>query len=193
MTREGLADSAQAAVRLAREIGYPVALKIQSREIMHKTESGGIRLNVSSDREVRGAYREVLANARKFMPQTEIQGVLVQEMLQGGVEVIVGTAKDPVFGHVMMFGLGGVFVEALKDVSFRITPLARNDAEEMVREIKGYRVLQGMRGKPPVDIKALVDIIMRISRLVTDHGENIKELDINPLVVFPKGARAWMP
>jgi acyl-CoA synthetase (NDP forming) len=130
-----------------------------------------------------------MASAKKYMPQANIQGVLVQEMLKDGVEVIIGTTKDPVFGHCVMFGLGGIFVEALKDVSFRIAPLSRVDAEEMVGEIKGYSVLQGMRGKPPADINALVDIILKVSCLVTDYGDAIKELDINPLMLFADGAK----
>jgi acetyltransferase len=189
VTREELATSADMAVESARQIGYPVALKIQSAQITHKTEAGGIKLNVASDAEVRAGYNEVISNAEKYMPQAHIQGVLVQEMLKDGVEVIIGTTKDPVFGHVIMFGLGGIFVEALKDVSFRITPLTSKDAEEMIREIKGYRVLQGMRGKPPVDMDALKDVILRVSRLVTDHKDVIKELDINPLMLNACGAK----
>jgi acetyltransferase len=166
-----------------------VALKIQSAQITHKTEAGGIKLNVASDAEVRAGYNEVISNAEKYMPQAHIQGVLVQEMLKDGVEVIIGTTEDQVFGHVIMFGLGGIFVEALKDVSFRITPLTSKDAEEMIREIKGYRVLQGMRGNPPVDMDALKDVILRVSRLVTDHKDVIKELDINPLMLNACGAK----
>ena len=190
VTREALATSADMAVGLARELGYPVALKVQSAEIAHKTEAGGIRLNLASDDEVRSAYEEILANAERFEPDADVQGVLVQEMLEGGVEVIVGATRDPVFGHVIMFGLGGIFVEALRDVSFRIAPLTRRDAEEMIEEIKGHRVLQGVRGRPPADREAIVDAILRVSRLVTDHRDDIAELDINPLVVFSKGAKA---
>jgi acetyltransferase len=189
VTREALATSADIAVESARQIGYPVALKIQSAQITHKTEAGGIKLNVVNDAEVRAGFKEVISNAKKYMPEAKIQGVLVQEMLKDGVEVIIGTTKDPVFGHVIMFGLGGIFVEALKDVSFRIAPLSRIDAEEMVSEIKGYSVLQGIRGKPPVDIDTLVDVILRVSRLVTDHKDIIKELDINPLVLNACGAK----
>ncbi len=189
ITREALATTADTAVKRAREIGYPVVLKIQSPQIMHKTEAGGIRLNLSRDKDVRDAYMDLMANAKKYKPDAVIQGVLVQEMLKDGVEVIVGTTEDPVFGHVLMFGLGGIFVEALKDVSFRITPLALRDAEAMVREIRGYPVLRGLRGKGPVSLDALVDVIMRVSRLVTDHGDAIRELDINPLVLFPDGAK----
>lgn len=188
-TREGLATSASEAVRIAHEIGYPVVLKIQSPHIPHKTEAGGIKLNLSCDSEVRRAYRDVIANARKYMPDAVIQGVLVQEMLKGGVEVIIGVTEDPVFGHAVMFGLGGVFVEALKDVSFRLAPLSRNDVREMMEEVKGRRVLDGMRGKPPSDIEAIIDVILKVSQLVTDYGDRIKELDINPLIVFPQGAK----
>jgi acetyltransferase len=167
-----------------------VALKVQSAEIAHKTEAGGIRLDLASDDEVRSAYEEILAKAERFEPDADIQGVLVQEMIEGGVEVIIGATRDPVFGHVIMFGLGGIFVEALRDVSFRIAPLTRRDAEEMIEEIRGHRVLQGVRGRPPADREAIVDAILKVSRLVTDHRDDIEELDINPLVVFSKGARA---
>jgi acetyltransferase len=190
ITSEGLATDAEMAVEQARELGYPVALKIQSGEILHKTEAGGIRLDLESDDEVRAAYQEVVANARQFSPDAAIQGVLVQEMLTDGVEVIIGTTRDPVFGQVIMFGLGGIFVEALRDVSFRIAPVTRRDAEEMIQEIKGHRVLQGMRGKPPADVDAIVDAILRVSQLVTDYADEIEELDINPLVVFSEGAKA---
>lgn len=191
VTREALATSENMAVRCAREIGYPVALKIQSPQIMHKTEAGGIKLNVTSDRGVRAAFREITANARKYMGNSpaRITGVLVQEMLKDGVEVIVGSTRDPVFGHVLMFGLGGIYVEAMKDVSFRITPLTHNDARDMILQIRGSRVLQGMRSQPPVDMDALVDVLLRISALVSDHGDTIAELDINPLVVSAGGAK----
>jgi acetyltransferase len=190
VTREALATSADMAVRLAGDLGYPVALKVQSAEIAHKTEAGGIRLNLGSDDEVRSAYDQILDNAERFAPQAEVEGVLVQEMLEGGVEVIIGATKDPVFGHAIMFGLGGIFVETLRDVSFRIAPLTRRDAEEMIEEIRGHCVLMGARGRPAADREAIVDAIARVSRLVTDHRDDIAELDINPLVVFPKGAKA---
>jgi acetyltransferase len=190
VTREALATSADMAVELARELGYPVALKVQSAAIAHKTEAGGIALDLASDDEVRSAHEQILGEAERFDPNAEVEGVLVQEMVEGGVEVIVGATRDPVFGHVIMFGLGGIFVEALRDVSFRVAPLTRTDAREMIEEIKGYRVLRGVRGRPPVDLEAIVDAIMRVSRLVTDHRDEIAELDINPLVVFSKGAKA---
>jgi len=190
VTNEALATSSDMAVKQARELGYPVALKIQSGQILHKTEAGGIRLDLASDDDVRTAYDEVVANSKRFSPDAAVEGVLVQEMVKDGVEVIIGTTKDPVFGHVIMFGLGGIFVEALGDVSFRIVPVTRRDAEEMIREIKGHRVLQGMRGRPPADVDAIVDAILRVSQLVTDYADDIEELDINPLVVFSEGAKA---
>jgi acetyltransferase len=189
VTREGMASSAEEAAALARQIGYPVALKVQSPGIPHKTEAGGIKLNLSTDAQVHKAYAEIMGNARAHAPQAMISGVLVQEMIEGGVEVIVGTTNDPVFGPCVMFGLGGVFVEVLRDVSFRVAPLSRPDAEEMIREVKGYRVLEGVRGRPAVDVRALVDVILKVSRLAADFAEEIEELDINPLVVLPRGVR----
>lgn len=187
VTREELATSVAEAVAIANRIGYPVALKVQSPQIAHKTEAGGVKVNLTNEEQVRQGYAEIMANAGKYAPDADIHGVLVQEMVADGVEVIIGVTRDPVFGPVVMFGLGGIFVEALKDVSFRVAPLSRWDAEELIREIKGYRVLQGMRGKPPVDFAALTDVVLRVSRLVTDHPE-IRELDINPLLVSANGA-----
>ena len=190
VTREALAGSADEAVRLARDLGYPVALKVQSGQILHKSDAGGIALDLGSEGDLRRAYDEILSNARRVSPQAEIQGVLVQEMVKGGIEVILGSMRDPAFGPVVMFGLGGIFVEALEDVSFRIAPLSRSDAEDMIEEIKGHRVLQGIRGRAPADLDAIADALLNVSSLVTDHRDAIEELDINPLVVFPRGAKA---
>jgi acetyltransferase len=189
IAREGLATSPELAVELARDLGYPVAAKVQSGQILHKTEAHGVVLNLGSDDEVRIAYDDIVANARRFAPGAEVRGVLVQEMLGEGVEVIIGMTKDPVFGPVIMFGLGGIFVEALRDVAFRIAPLTRRDAEELIEEIRGGRVLEGMRGRPAADREALIDAILKVSQLVTDHRDDIEELDINPLVVFTKGTK----
>ena len=144
VTREGLAASPDQAVKIARKIGYPVALKISSAQIMHKTETGGIVLNIKTGAQVRAAFKKIVASAKKYMPQADIQGVLVQEMLPSGTETIVGTIDDPVFGPCVMFGLGGVFVEALKDVSFRVAPLSRADAEEMVKRNKRIQRSTGL-------------------------------------------------
>lgn len=192
ITRQGLASTIDDAVALAGQIGYPVALKVDSPDIPHKTESGGVILNLNSDQEVIDAYEKIIKNIGLYMPDARLNGVLVQEMILDGIEVIIGVHKDPVFGPVIMFGLGGIFVEVLKDVSFRVAPISHGDAMDMIKETKGYQLLKGVRGKPPVDIDALVDVIMKVSTLVTDLKDYIEELDINPLLVFPgkTGAKA---
>ena len=170
-------------------MGFPVALKIASPDIVHKSDSGGVRLSLNNASEVRAAYREIMDGVQKKNPLASIQGVSVQKMAKPGTEVIVGTSKDPQFGPVIMFGLGGIFVEVLKDVSFRIIPLGQKDALEMIEEIKGYPLLQGYRGKESVDIPALTEIILKISRVIEEHPE-IKELEINPIIAYKKGAIA---
>ncbi|MHB8984512.1 MAG: acetate--CoA ligase family protein [Eubacteriales bacterium] len=185
-TREGVAKSPDDAIRLAAKIGYPVALKIDSPDIPHKTEAGAVALDLYNPEEVRRAFDKVLNAARKYRPDARINGVLVQEMLKKGVEVIAGIGHDPVFGPTVLFGLGGIFVEALEDVSLRLPPLHGGDAREMVREIKGNRVLAGMRGRAPADEEAVADVLLKLSRLALDFPE-ISELDINPLFVYEKG------
>ena len=184
-----LAKTQKEAVLLSRKIGFPVALKISSPEITHKTDSGGVRLSLNNMKEVKSAYHEITEGVLKQYPNAAIQGVSVQKMAKPGTEVIVGTSKDPQFGPVIMFGLGGIFVEVLKDVSFRIIPLSRKDALEMIEEIKGYPLLQGYRGKESVDIPALTEIILKISRVMEEHPE-IKELELNPIIAYKKGALA---
>jgi len=190
ITREGMAVSEEDAVSLANRIGYPVALKIQSPDIPHKTEADGIRLHLHREEEVRQAYGDILRKASMYAPQASISGILVQEMITGGVEVIVGTIQDPVFGPCVMFGLGGVFVEVFQDISFRVVPLTRQDAEEMVREVRGFALLEGLRGRPRGDVQTLVDVILRVSRLASDFTSEIEEIDINPLIVLPDGVCA---
>jgi len=189
VTREGMAATGEEAVALARRIGYPVAVKVQSPQIPHKTEVDGIRLNLRTDEEVHEAYRQIMDNVSKHAPQATVAGILVQEMVSDGVEVIVGATQDPVFGPCVMFGLGGIFVEVLRDVSFRVAPIARPDVEDMIREVRGYPLLEGVRGRAPSDLKALVDVILKVSWLAADFAVEIEELDINPLIVLPHGAR----
>jgi len=184
-----LARTLKEAVLFSQKMGFPVALKIASPEIVHKSDSGGVRLSLNNGSEVRAAYREIMDGVQKKNPLASIQGVSVQKMAKPGTEVIVGTSKDPQFGPVIMFGLGGIFVEVLKDVSFRIIPLSRKDALEMIEEIKGYPLLQGYRGKESVDIPALTEIILKISRVMEEHPE-IKELELNPIIAYKKGALA---
>ena len=188
VTKEMLATSAGAALAAAKEIGYPVALKIQSPDISHKTEAKAVRLGLGSDAELAKAYEEILANARRYMPEAQIEGVLVQQMVKGGLEAILGVTNDALFGPAVMFGLGGIFAEVLKDVSFRLAPVTKAVAHDMIREIKGYPVLAGARGRAEADVDALADAIVRLSALAVDLEGEVAELDINPLFVMEKGA-----
>jgi acetyl-CoA synthetase (ADP-forming) len=188
VTRFRLAKSEAEAVRFAEEIGYPVVLKIVSPDILHKSDVGGVMLNLNNAKDVRRAYKQIIENVKKHRKDAEILGVLVQEMAPPSTEVIVGAIKDPQFGHALMFGLGGVFVEVLKDVTFRIAPITEEEAREMISEVKAYPLLKGYRGMPPADIEAVVHILLNTSRLVSEHPE-IKELDLNPIMVYEKGAK----
>ncbi len=187
VTREQVVKSPHEAIRFAEEIGFPVVLKIDSPDILHKSEAGIIRLGVSSKKDALQFYDEIINNAEKYNPKARINGVLVQEMIKNGSEVMIGMSQDPQFGPTIAFGLGGIFVEVLKDISLRVTPLSQSDAEQMVKEIKGYLILQGVRDKKRADIEAVVDVLQRISRLAQDWKDTISEIDINPLIVFDEG------
>lgn len=187
VTREELAATKQQALTVAKIIGYPVAIKVQSPDISHKTEARAVRLAIASDGELATAYDEILANARAYDKSARIEGVLVQEMLKDGLEAILGVINDPLFGPAVMFGLGGIFAEVLKDVSFRLAPVTPSVAREMVEEIAGYPLLAGARGRPRADVDALVETIARLSALAIDLKHHVAELDINPLFVFPVG------
>jgi len=184
-----LAETAGEAASAASRIGFPVVLKISSPDILHKTDIGGVRLGVSSRREAKEAFTEITANARRFMPSAFIKGVTVYETVPAGKEVILGITNDRTFGHMVMFGLGGIYVEVLRDVSFRIVPVSLSDAHDMIGEIRTVQLLKGVRGEKPADIDAIAGSIVRLSRLVTDFPR-IQELDINPLVVYENGATA---
>ena len=181
-----LARDADAAVRFAAEIGYPVAIKIASPDILHKTDVGGVKLGVSTPEEVRATFGLMLYRARRLVPDAEIWGCLVQDMIVGGREVIVGMHRDPHFGPLMMFGLGGIYVETLQDVTFRIAPFDRRQAQDMIGEIRTHSLLRGVRGERPSDLDALTNALLRLSQLVIDFTE-IVEFDINPLTVFEEG------
>jgi acetyltransferase len=187
VTREMVATSVADAVRFAEEIGFPVVLKVDSPDILHKSEANAIRLGVGSKKEIVQIYGELIENAIKYNSNARINGILVQEMIQGGSEVMVGMSQDRQFGPTIVFGLGGIFVEILKDISLRVAPLSPTDAEQMVKEIKGYPILKGVRGKRRSDIEALVDVLLRISRLAKDWEDTIAEIDINPLIVLEEG------
>ena len=187
VTREILVSTAAAAVEAARTLGYPVVLKVQSPDIPHKTEARAVRLGVDSDTAVALAFDEIMRNAQAYQADARIEGVLVQEMVAGGIETILGVTNDPLFGPAVMFGLGGIFAEVLHDVSFRLAPVTYSVALEMIDEIKGSAVLKGARGAAPADIDALAGAIVRVSAMAVDLQDHLAELDINPLFVLPKG------
>lgn len=176
------------AVEAAEEIGYPVVLKIVSPQVLHKSDAGGVIVNIGDEDSVREGYRRIIENVKRNVPDAEITGILVQEMAPNSTEVIVGSTNDPTFGPTIMFGLGGIFVEILEDVSFRIAPIERRDAEDMIREINAYKILEGARGNPKVDQETLVDILLSTSKMLMDCPE-IKELDMNPILAYEDGAK----
>jgi acyl-CoA synthetase (NDP forming) len=187
--RARLATSRDAAVQAARDIGFPVVLKVVSPQITHKTDVGGVKLDLKSPEEVATAFDEIMAAARRAAPDATIDGVSVQQMARPGIEVIVGVSTDPQFGPVIMFGLGGVLVEVLKDVSFRIIPIAPRDARQMIREIKGFPLLEGYRGQDPADLASLESLLLRVSQFVEKQPE-VSELDLNPVFAYKDGALA---
>jgi len=185
-----LATSEDEAVQLAAGFGYPVVLKVVSPQITHKSDSGGVKLNLKDAGEVLRAYREIMAKALENCPGAEIKGVVVQPMARPGRELVIGAVQDSQFGPVVMFGLGGIFVEVLKDVSFRLAPVDHSEALDMLREIKGYRLLEGLRGELPCDLEAILNIIIRLSNLIYDYRDEVSEIDINPLFAYHDGAIA---
>jgi acetyltransferase len=181
-----LAETPEEAVQLADEIGYPVVLKIASPDILHKTDVGGVRVGLQNPNDVRDAFDLIMYRSQRYLPEARIWGCLVQQMAPPGLEILIGMNRDPQFGPLVTFGLGGIYVETLKDVSFRVAPLSRTEAGEMVREIRSSALLDGVRGQPPVDQEAIIDAIIRIGQLVIDFPE-ITELDINPFIAYEKG------
>ena len=184
-----LAKTAEEAVNAAKKFGYPAVLKVVSPDVTHKSDVGGVRLGLDSPEAVTAAFAGIVEAVKKHQPDARIEGVAVQKMARPGIEVIVGMSKDPQFGPVLMFGLGGILVEALKDVAFRIVPLEPRDARQMVREIKGFPVLQGFRGQEPADLEALEKLLLKVSAFVEAHPE-IEELDLNPVFAYKDGAIA---
>jgi acyl-CoA synthetase (NDP forming) len=188
-TRARLARSRAEAIAAAGEIGFPVVLKVVSPDIAHKSDAGGVELNLEDAEALGAAYDRMMSAVKAAQPSARIDGVSVQTMAKPGTEVIVGMTKDAQFGPVLMFGLGGVLVEVLKDVAFRIVPIDEHDAEQMIHDIKGFPVLEGYRGQPPADLAALRALLLRLSGFVEQHPE-IDELDLNPVFAYPDGAIA---
>lgn len=190
VTQEYVAKSAEEAVAIAEKMGYPLVMKIDSPDILHKTEAGGVAVNISSAQEVEAKFLEIMDSGRAYNPQAKIQGILMQEQVPPGVEVIIGLQRDPVLGTQIMFGLGGIFVEVLKDVVLKPVPLSREDAQEMLSEIKGAALLNGVRGRQAVDKAALIEILLGVSQLAVEAGDDLLSLDINPVTVLPMGKGA---
>jgi len=181
-----LATSAEQAAQFANEIGYPVVMKTTPPDILQKSDRGGVIVGVKNDKEARQTYQDILIRARRYLPDADIWGVAVQQMVEQGKEIILGVTKDPTFGHILMFGLGGIYVEVLKDVQFGIAPISPSQAREMITNLRSYPLLAGVRGEKPSDVEAVVDCLLRVSQMVTDLPQ-IVELDINPLFVYPTG------
>lgn len=189
VVRTVLATTEAEARTQAESVGYPVVLKIVSPDIVHKSDVGGVKVDLTDAAGVTAAFEEIMANALKAVPDAKITGVAVQNMAPEGIEVIVGMTTDPQFGPVMMFGLGGIMVEVLKDVSFRLVPLTERDATQMIDEINGRVLLEGIRGKPAIDKAALREAILKVAEFVAQHPE-VQELDLNPMIAYPDGAIA---
>ncbi len=188
VTKFSVAETEDAAVKAAEKIGYPVVLKILSPDVIHKSDVGGVLININTPNEVRKGYQSIINNVQKHKSNARIKGIFVEEFAPKGIEVIIGALKDPQFGPALMFGLGGIFVEVLKDVSFRVAPITKFDAKEMIQEIKGYPILTGIRGQKASDVTALENILLQVSKLVMDYPV-INQLDLNPVFSYPKGAK----
>jgi len=185
------ASTADEAVTKSKEIGFPVVLKILSKDILHKSDAGGVKINLKDEDAVRKAFDEIMKNAKNYGKENDIEvdlsrGVFISDFADMGTEIIVGVTKDPQFGHALMAGLGGIFVEVLKDVSFRLIPFSEVDAREMLGELKAYKILEGVRGQEPRDVDSLVKVMLAVSKMIVENPE-ITELDCNPTFVYEKG------
>jgi len=187
ITKSKLAKTEEEAVAFAKEIGYPIVMKIVSPEILHKSDAGGVKVNVNDEKTVRESFQAILKNAKAFKADANIHGVVIQEMAPWGTEVILGSVNDPTFGPTAMFGLGGIFVEVLKDVTFRVAPFSKNQAMSMLNEIKAAPILRGVRGEKPRDREVLADTICRYANMIFDLQDEIAESDANPVLVYEEG------
>jgi acyl-CoA synthetase (NDP forming) len=187
VTDTRLATNKKDAIAMSTEMGFPVVLKIVSPDILHKTEANGVKLNLKTADDVAKAFDEIMVSAKEKFPNANIHGVAVQGMAKSGLEIIIGMTLDTQFGPVLMFGLGGIFVEVMKDVSFGITPLMKRDADEMIRSIKGYPLLNGFRGAPKIDVSNLESWLLKLSDFAQTYPE-VKEFDLNPIFAYAQGA-----
>lgn len=187
VTEYHLANSAAEAAEATRKIAGPVVLKVQSPDILHKTEAGAVALGIASPEAAEAAYADLLGKAKTYKPDADIRGILVQPMAPKGQEIILGVNRDDAFGPIMMVGLGGVYVEVMKDVAFAPAPLTEAEAHRALRRLKGFKLLEGVRGEPAADVDALVDVMVKLSRLAADWSDKILEIDLNPVLVHPKG------
>lgn len=186
LPKSSLAKTENDAVKIAKKIGYPVVMKIASPQIIHKSDAGGVKVNLTNDQDLKSAFKEIVANAKKYNNKAEIKGVLIVEMVKGGKEMIIGSKLEPGMGQVIMLGMGGIYVEVLKDVTFKLAPVTDKEADDMISSIKMKKILEGVRGEKPSDKSKLSECIQKLSQLVTDFSE-IKELDMNPVLVMEKG------
>jgi len=185
--KTALATSEDEAVEAAEKFGYPVVLKIVSPDILHKSDAGGVKVNIKDEATVRETYRTILENAKNYKADANIHGLVVQEMAPWATETIVGSVNDPTFGATIMFGLGGIFVEVLKDVTFRVAPISEKEAAVMLDEIRGAPILDGTRGEAPRDKKALADTLAKYAFMITDLADEVAESDANPVLVYEEG------
>lgn len=185
----GVAESLEGAVSIAEQMGYPVVLKVISPNVIHKSDAGGVRLGLYTAQAVRDAYKDIVGTVSRRIPEADLRAMLVCREAEPGTEVIVGGIKDAMFGPTLMFGLGGVFAEVLRDVTFRVAPVSRFDAQRMITEIQGYPLLKGIRGQTPSDLDALVDLLLAVSLLMTEHPR-VVELDLNPVRLYSRGLLA---
>ncbi|MEA2071475.1 MAG: acetate--CoA ligase family protein [Asgard group archaeon] len=181
-----IATNEKEAKKFANELGYPIVMKIISPQIVHKTDAGGVRLNINSTNEAKKTFNEIIKTVKKYDSSAQIKGILIEKMKPSTTEIIIGITRDTTFGPAVMFGLGGIFVELFKDVSFRIAPLTEKDAHEMIREIKGLPLLQGFRGAPNVDLSLIVRLLVKISKFAMEYIDDIKEIDLNPIFAYEK-------
>jgi acyl-CoA synthetase (NDP forming) len=184
-----VATDVDEAAKKASQIGYPIVLKVISPQIVHKSEFGGVIVNIANEKEMRIEYEKLIAEVQGRQPSASITGVLVEQMMPPSTEVIIGAIRDNQFGPAVMFGMGGIFAETYDDVKFRVAPIDKIDALNMVRGLRGSRILEGTRGHAPLDIDSLVDVLMRVSELMMEHSA-IEQLDLNPVIAYPRGSCA---